>query len=162
MGLTFFGITSARSRFGRLTAGLREAASGEVLARAVDKVRAQVEAVATKKLSAHVASGAAVSDTRVDARGAMVQIHEMPPRNAKAQQSLSYLSLKGWWPFRGGMPPFVVKRAALIFARELVNVLGVKADRSEAADLVSEADATEVAKVEKRSRAMVRPRRGRG
>ena len=160
--ITYAGISSARARFGRLSEGLRLAASGEVLARAVAKVSEQIEAVVRARLSAHELSGTAARETQVTVSGAMIQIRGMPSRNAKNAQGRSYVSLYRWWPFSRGMPPFVVKRASLIFARELLNVLGVKADNTEAAELVGAADAAEVAKVEKRAAAMSKPRRRRG
>ena len=151
MNLTFAGITSARARLARLTVGLREAASGEVVARAVAKVAEQIEAVAKAKTSKHTLSGTAADSVALARAGGVV-----------ALSTVGYLKFHAWWPFRRGMPPFVVTRASLIFARELVNALGAKADETEAADLVSAADAAEVAKVEKRAAARLRPRRRRG
>jgi hypothetical protein len=150
MNLSYAGITSARKRLARLAEGLREAASGEVVARAVAKIGQQIVAVAEKKTTQHRDTGAARGSVELATTGGLVQL-----------STVGYLKFHAWWPYRRGMPPFVVKRAALIFARELVNVLGVAADQTEAAELVSEADDAEIEKVEKRARAMARPRRRR-
>jgi hypothetical protein len=157
--ITYSGITGARARLARLAVGLRGAAGGEVVERAVAKVADQVRAVVVAKLARHEETGAAAGATVTTTAGAMVQIHGMPPAKGKRWAGRSYVSLHRWWPFSRGMPPFVVKRASLIFARELVLALGVKADQTEAAELVSEADAAEVAKVEKRAAAAGRPKR---
>jgi hypothetical protein len=156
MALTFTGISSSRARLARLAVGLRAAAGGEVVARAVAKVADQVRAVVVAKLARHEETGAAAGATVTTTSGAMVQVHGMPPAQGKRWAGRSYVSLHGWWPFSRGMPPFVVKRASLIFARELVLALGVKADGTEAAEMVSEAEAAEAAKVEKKKTAITR------
>jgi hypothetical protein len=159
--ITFAGISSARARLARLSDGLRQAAAGEVMARAVAKVGDQVRAVVIATLARHELTGAASVSTEIAVGATSVQIQGMPSRNAKNQQGRSYVSLYGWWPFRSGMPPFVVKRSTLIFARELLLALGAGAP-PEAAALVGEADAAEAAKVErKRVAALTKPKRSR-
>lgn len=140
--ITFAGISSARARLARLSAGLHQAASGEVMSRAANKIADQIEAVAKAKTAAHQVTGGASRTVAIAVHGGIITLG-----------SIGYLKFHAWWPFRRGMPPFVVKRASLIFARELLNVLGAAADNTEAADLVSEADAADVAKVEKRAAA---------
>jgi len=144
----FTGITAARARLARLAADLRAAASGEVIERAAAKIAEQIVAVAEAKTTKHMRTGDARGSVQLTRAGGKIEL-----------STVDYLRFHAWWPFRRGMPPFVVKRASLIFARELVNALGVKADGTEAADLVDEADAAEIAKVEKRAQAMARPRR---
>ena len=151
VNLTYSGITSARARLARLAVGLRGAAGGEVVARAVAKVADQVRAVVVAKLARHEETGAAAGATVTTTAGSMVQVHGMPPAQGKRWAGRSYVSLHRWWVFRSGMPPFVVKRASLIFARELLAALGDQrqlgqALDAEAAELVQEDEARQGAK----------------
>ncbi len=137
--MTFTGITQARARLERLAQGLREIAGGAVLARAAAKVKEQVDAVAKRAAGSHIESGAASSSLAVTASGGLVRL-----------SSIGYLKFHAWWPFRRGtMPPFVVKRATLILAREIVAALGGSGGGAagvEAAGIVDEANAAETEK----------------
>ena len=125
MAFTWSGISAARARLEKLARGLEQVAGGAVLARAVAKVAEQIRAVAADKLGKHELSGAAAALTVVDQSGGLITLHGMPPRNGKTSAGKSYLSMYGWWPFRrGSMPPFVVTRAAQIFANEVLLALG--------------------------------------
>jgi hypothetical protein len=166
VSITFSGITSARSLLARLNDGLHKVAGGEVRARAVAKVAEQVSAVVAKVLAKHELSGEAESDTAV-AFGTMVQVQGMPPRNAKTQQGRSYLSVWGWWMFRAGMPPFIVRNAGLIFAREVIAALRGQANAGLDGDLVLATEAAELVSADVKRRAAIalrprmrRPRRG--
>lgn len=117
--VTFAGITRARARLAEVVAGLREIASGAVRDRAAAKVRDQVEKVAATRLAAHDMTGAAASAMVVDRTGGLVQLHDLPSANGKQWSGKSYVSLQSWWPFRRGMPPFIVGRAIKIYEAEL-------------------------------------------
>ena len=111
--MTFAGISKARARLSELVQGLRVAASGAVVQRAAAKVQEQISSVTKAKLSKHVFTGNAQGTATVAAAGGLVQL-----------TAPAYLHFHGWWPFRSGMPPFVVTRAAKIFEAELVAALG--------------------------------------
>lgn len=113
MRATFAGLTAARKRLAELAKGLHAIASGEVVARTVAKVQAQIEEVARKKLAGHVATGAALASLVVRADGSLVLL-----------SANRYLRYHGFWPFRRGMPGFVVKSAAQTFAAEVLAALG--------------------------------------
>ena len=102
------GIVKARQRLVDLAARLREAASGGVVARAAQAVQAQVDKVAHRIASEHKLTGAADAALVTTSTGALVQLRH-----------IQYLGFHAWWPFRSGMPPFVVSRAARIFKAEL-------------------------------------------
>lgn len=150
--MTFTGISAARKRLARLAAGLRDAASGAVLARAAAKVGAQLAAVAEQKTSAHQLSGNARGSIVLTVGGGHVEL-----------TTARYLSYHSWWPFRRGMPPFVVKRAVIIFARELLVALGgeVGALGEEAGAVVEEAEEGARKSAAKNALRKLRPRRGR-
>jgi len=139
--VTFIGITQARARLERLAQGLREAAGGAVLARAAAKVQAQINAVAKAKTAAHELSGNAASTLTVTAAGGLVQLH-----------AASYLHFHRWWPFRSGvMPPFIVKNASLILARELLAAISAGgALGAEAKQLVDDSDAASAKRAAKK------------
>ncbi len=126
-------VTSACARLSSLVAGLRAAASGAVVDRAAAKVQAQIDAVSRAKVTSHELSGHAASVLEVSRLGGLVQV-----------KASAYLHFHRWWPFRSGMPPFVVKRAALIFAAELVAALGGrgKPGGSIADDVLAEGEAS--------------------
>src|SRR5262249_49853681 len=92
---------------------LQRAAGGEVIERAAVEVQAQVDAVARDKLGKHQASGDALRDLDVGISGSLVTL-----------TGNSYLRFHGWWPFRAGMPPFILKRAAIILAGKFLSVIG--------------------------------------
>lgn len=95
-----------------------------VIDRAASKVRAQIDSVVRSKLGAHSESGHADSLTKVDLKGRIVEIGGMPAANGKRWSGQSYLTFHGWWPFRRGMPPFIVKLAAEILAAEFLATIG--------------------------------------
>ena len=142
--MTFTGITQARARLERLAQGLREAAGGAVLARAAAKVQAQIDAVASAKAGAHQDTGAAASSVLVTASGGLVQLN-----------SAGYLKFHGWWPFRRGiMPPFIVKNASQILARELLTAIGATSViGAEAAALVADDETAKAKRAGKRKKA---------
>jgi hypothetical protein len=113
MSIKYAGLTAARARLQRLADGLREAAGGEVLARATAKMGEQIAAVAEQKTAAHMDTGAARGSVELAVSSGRVQL-----------TTVGYLRYHSWWPFRRGMPGFVVKRAALVLARELVEAIG--------------------------------------
>jgi hypothetical protein len=156
---SFQGLTKARQRLADLTAALKSAP--EILERAAAKVAAQVESVAKLKLSRHQMTGAALAETKVDLDGLSVKLHGMPARNAKNAAGKSYVSLFSWWPFRGRMPPFIVKNAALILAREAKAALGGEAP-PEAASIVAEADEADAKKAEKKANRKPRKAKSNG
>lgn len=133
------GISEARAMLSQLSEGLRAAASGQVLDRAAQAVQAQVTAVSKRILSKHVLSGRALSGASATRAGGLVQI--------TVPEYVSF-GLGAAWPFRSGMPPFVVSRAARIFQAELLAALA--GDRSP----LLEADdaAEEVAAVKSRAK----------
>jgi hypothetical protein len=124
VAFTWSGISAARARLEKLARGLEQVAGGTVLERAGAKVAEQVRSIARDKLAAHEMSGTAASLTVVSQSGGLVTLHGMPPRNAKNGAGRSYVSIFAWWPFRRGMPQNVVKRAAQIFAAEVLLSLG--------------------------------------
>ena len=135
-------VSAARRRLAQLAQGLRAAGGGVAVARAAEKIAEQVRAVADAKLSRHHLSGEAAADTRVDIEGALVVLHGMPPAHGQAWSGRSYLSLQRWWPFRSGMPPFMVKRGSQILAAEVLALLGNRAapERALAQGIVDEAE----------------------
>lgn len=138
--LAWSGLSAARKRLAELAANLRSAASGSVTAAAAEKVADLVRKVATAKLSAHEESGAAAGLTVVDVSGGLVELHGMPGCNGKKWAGKSYVSTFGWWPFRRGMPPFILKQAGVIYARELLAAIG---GRGHAAGALAEATVDE-------------------
>ena len=113
MSVQFQGLTAARRRLAELSRGLHAIASGEVVARTVAKVQAQIETVARRKLAGHVDTGAATTSLSVRADGSLVLL-----------SANRYLRYHGFWPFRRGMPGFVVKAAAQMIAAEVLAALG--------------------------------------
>jgi hypothetical protein len=109
----FGDLSKARRRVQTLVTGLRAIGSGEALERAVDKIQEQVDAVAHDKAGRHVETGQALASVTTRATGGLIQL-----------SGVRYLNFHGWWPFRRGMPPFVLKRAALILATEVKVALG--------------------------------------
>lgn len=131
--IKFVGISGARARLQTIVNGLRDAAGGEAVARAAAKVQAQIDAVSKSKLTTHKLSGNALAVARPTHSGGLIQL--TAPR---------YVNYHGWWPFRRGMPPFVVKRAAQLFAAELLALVSGKPSKSAvlaAATVLSQADA---------------------
>lgn len=110
-----FGITAARARLEEIATKLRAAASGEVVARAAAKIQEQVTAVSQRILTKHVLSGRALGEGTATRLGSLIQL--------TAPQYITY-ALGAEWPFRSGMPPFVVTRALKIFEAELVAATG--------------------------------------
>jgi len=115
--VSFQGLSKARAQVAQLAAALRDAPG--VLNRAAVKVQAQVDAVARSRVGKHVATGVAQGSLTVAADGSLVKL-----------SAARYLDYHAWWPFRRGMPPFVLKRAAQILAAEFLATIG---DRSGAA-----------------------------
>lgn len=130
--LAFQGLTAARKRFADLAGRLREAASGAVMERAVEKIQEQVQAVARRLAAKHKDTGAAASALVVTGTPGLVQLKF--PR---------YLGYHAWWVFRSGMPPFIVTRAAKILAAELDAVLAGQASPLALADAAAEETAAE-------------------
>jgi hypothetical protein len=124
---TFAGLTSARMRLDKLARGLHQIAGGEVTRKAAEDVRAYVDKVAAENLAAHRKTGEAWSDMRVDVSGSAVELHGLPSANGRQWSGSSYVRLHGWWKFRRGMPGFVVKRAAQIYAAAVLAALGGRA-----------------------------------
>lgn len=151
--VTVSGISQARQTLAELAAGLRAAASGEVVKRAADRVRAQVEAIAKSRAQRHADSGAALAGLQVTINGGLVKL-----------EAARYLSFHTFWPFRKGMPGTVVKNAVRIFAEELLAVLGrgtAGAERAEAiVDAAAEADAKKASR--KAERAAARKAKAQG
>jgi hypothetical protein len=146
--MTFTGITQARRRLGRLADGLRDVASGAALDRAAAFIRAQVEAVARDKAGRHEETGAALGSIVATSAGGLVQL-----------SNVGYLRFHSWWPFRrGSMPPFVVKRASLILAREIRASLGIagSAVAAEASAVIDEAAGAERTQADRRQRKAAR------
>jgi flagellar biosynthesis GTPase FlhF len=150
------GIVEARRRLSDLVNGLREATSGAVVARAARKVQEQITAVTNRILGEHVYSGTARSSSLALASGSVVQL-----------SSIGYLKYHPWWPFRRGMPPFVVTRATKIFKAELEAALAGKPSPLALADAAAEdaaeakrvkAAAKEQKRVEREARAVERER----
>lgn len=137
MSIIFANITKARARLQTIVDGLRLAAGGVVVERAAVKVQAQIDAVSKAKLDVHEESGASLASAQTAHYGGLVQL-----------TTTDYLRFHGWWPFRRGMPPFVVTRAARIFAAELLAVIGSSASGPAlaAANEVVEEDAAADAK----------------
>ena len=129
--LAWTGLSAARKRLQMLAEGLRSAASGEVVEKAGAAVQALVDKVAREKIGRHVASGNAAGALTVARSGGLIQL-----------QAPAYLHFHGWWPFRSGMPPFIVKQAAVILARALVGTIkgGGSALALEAGEVVAAAD----------------------
>ncbi len=139
------GIAKARRTLADLAARLRAAASGQVVDRAAQAIRAQVEKVATKYVEAHKESGLSESTLEVTQDGPLILL-----------RSQRYLSYHAWWPFRSGMPPFVVSRANKIFAAELEAAISGKA--SPLLEMDAEAEARAAAKAAKVAKRVERKR----
>lgn len=138
MSFAFAGISKARERLQKLADGLRDTG---VLPRAVEKVQALVNKVAHEKTSRHIATGAADASITVTASGGgLIQL-----------ASNSYLRFHSWWSFRRGMPPFILKQAAVILARELLTALGSAPGGELAREVVEEADADEAKRATKKA-----------
>jgi hypothetical protein len=141
---SFQGLSKARKQLAALAAGLRD--HDGVVARAAAQVAAQVEAVSRSKVNAHRDTGAAASSVDVAATGGLV-LHKVN----------RYLDYHSWWPFRRGMPPFVVKRAAEIFAREFLSTIGAGGEAGGVAtEIVAAADTASAVRAEKKAQAKVR------
>jgi hypothetical protein len=133
--IAFAGLSAARSRVARLAAGLSQIAGGAVLQRAAAKIGEQIVAVAEQRAAAHQETGTARGSVQLTMSGPLVQL-----------SNIGYLHFHSWWPFRRGMPPFVLKRASVILSRE---VLGLLSEQNalggdlgaEASEVVDEADA---------------------
>lgn len=111
--VAFAGLSEARARVARLAEALHRAAGGEVIERATAEIQAQIDAVAADRLGRHRATGDAAGSLDVRISGSLVTL-----------TANSYLRFHGWWPFRRGMPPFILKRAAVILAGALLAVIG--------------------------------------
>lgn len=136
---SFVGLSRIRSRLQVIANGLRDAAGGVVVERAAAQVQEQIDAVSKDKLSKHRLTGDALSTAEATHAGGLVQL-----------QSQRYLGYHSWWPFRRGMPAFVAKRAAKIFAAELLAALGsasARAAYAAALAVTEEASADEAKKV---------------
>ncbi len=125
-----FDMKGARAKLQQVVEGLRAAASGEVVERAAAKVRTQIDKVGHKYASAHRLTGAADSGLVTTTSGGLIQL-----------TANRYLSYHSWWPFRSGMPPFVVTRAAKIFAAELQAAISGQASPLALADAAAEESA---------------------
>jgi hypothetical protein len=126
------GWGQARARLLALAAGLRDHRG--VVERAAEKVAAQTQVVAAKVLGRHTETGTAAGALVVERRGGLVTLSD-----------LAYVSFHKWWPWRSGMPPFVMRYAAKVFAAELLAAVG-RGDSSAqalAAEIVDAADAKE-------------------
>lgn len=141
--IAFEGLSAARSRLQVLVNGLRNAAGGAVVARAAAKVGEQVAAVSKRLLADHIYTGNAQSASLVTVNGGRVDL-----------SAPGYLKYHGWYVFRSGMPPFVVTRAAKIFAAELQAALA-----GEASPLALADEAVEAAAEAKRQKAAEKDRK---
>lgn len=139
------GISKARQKLAKLAAALRDHAG--VVERAAAKVQAQVDAVSSAKLGSHEASGYAIGNSDATASGGLVLL-----------KSPRYLTYHRWWPFRSGMPPFVVKRAASIFAAELLATLGMGSSEAQviASEIAADDAASEAKKTARKAEAKQR------
>ncbi len=113
MKITYPGLQKTRARLQLLADNLRDAAGGEVVAEAAAEVQVIVNRIAGEKAGRHVDSGAAKGSIVVSTSGGLIQL-----------RSVDYLRYHGWWPFRRGMPAFVVKSASIIFANKLLAAIG--------------------------------------
>lgn len=127
MTIASSGIPQARQRLSELVAGLRDAASGAVAERAARAVQEQVAAVTKRILGQHVDSGHAQETAEATHAGNVVQL-----------SASGYLKYHAWWPFRSGMPPFVLARATRIYKAELEAALAGKTSPLLAADEAAE------------------------
>ena len=133
MKVTYPGLQRARARLQLLADNLRDAAGGEVVSRAAEKVQALISRVAGEKAGRHVDTGAALASIAGTTSGGLIQL-----------RSLGYLRFHRWWPFRRGMPNFVVKYASRVFADELLAAIGGSAAaRASAAQVVIEQETEE-------------------
>lgn len=150
--VAFAGLSEARARVARLAEALQRAASGEVVQAAAVKVRAYIERVARDKYGRHQAHGDALRSLVVKTSGALVTLG----RNG-------YTRFHRWDPFRRGMPPFALKKAAQILAAELLSVLGSNdgAGRALALEVIEEQTADEAKATARKAAAKTRPRRAR-
>lgn len=138
---TTTGIPKARKTLADLSAGLRAAASGEVVKRAAERVSAQVKAIAESRAKRHADTGAALAGIKVTANGGLVKLE-----NAR------YLAMHTFWPFRKGMPGTVIRNAVKIFAEELLAVLGRDhPDAALAAQIVDDAAAADAQRAQKKA-----------
>lgn len=128
------GIPAARARLAQLAEGLRAAASGEVVRRAAAKVQAQISAVSQRILSKHVLSGRALTEGNATASGGLIQL--------SVPEYVGF-GLRSAWPFRSGMPPFVIARATKIFAAELAAALAGERSPIEVEEELAEEKAAE-------------------
>ncbi|HEY8944909.1 MAG TPA: hypothetical protein VIM73_11640 [Polyangiaceae bacterium] len=126
------GISAARARLADLVVGLRAATSGEVVERAAAKVQSQIDAVSKRILANHVDTGHAQSEAQTSHSGALIQL-TVP----------TYVGFHEWWPFRSGMPPFVLGNASRIFSAELRAALAGERSPLIVADEVAEEKAAE-------------------
>lgn len=109
----FTDLSKARRRVHTLVTGLQVIASGEALERAAARIQEQIDAVATDKATSHIETGNALSTIEASRAGGLIRL-----------SNVRYLAFHKWWPFRRGMPPFVLKRAAIILAAEVKAALG--------------------------------------
>lgn len=103
-------ITAARRLVAKLVLNLTAAANGEIVARAAAKIQAQIDAVAKRILSKHVLSGRALSQGSATRSGTLIQL---------STPAYIGFALGRGWPFRSGMPPFVLSNAVKILQAEL-------------------------------------------
>jgi hypothetical protein len=108
----FQNLSKARAMLMQLVPRLRGAASGQVVDRAAAKVQEQIDKVGRKYTEQHKLSGDAAATLNVTRDGGLVLL--------KANR---YLDYHDWWPFRRGMPPFVINHAVKVLQAELVAAL---------------------------------------
>lgn len=146
-GAAFVGLNKARGRVQLLADGLKKAASGVVTSEAAAEVAARIDKVQDAFLVRHVRTGDARNEAGAASSGGLVQ----------ARRTGYTKFIKGD-PFRrGSFPPFILKFAARVYARHLLDAL--KGERSpagdEAAAVMAEAaagDAKRAAKAPRRAR----------
>lgn len=87
--------------------------SGEAVAKTLERIGDQVQAVALAKIGEHFDTGRAESAEMTTISGSTI-----------TESNIRYLRYHRWWPFRGGkMPPFIMQRALKIFGEETVKLL---------------------------------------
>jgi len=108
MGAVKVNWMGLRAKLGDLTSRLRDVASGGVYERAAAKVQSQIDAASKRILAQHVYTGNALATSTATRGGQQIQL-----------TTARYLKFHEWWPFRSGMPPFVMRNAIKVFSAEL-------------------------------------------